>query len=457
MNIKIIALEDRLDKIEELRSSFKKISKFKCVVEFVDSENDLINKVSTNTVLYNMVIIDCLYGSGNDNGLQIIKTLRSSNSEIAIVSISNIGNVELASKSIKAGANDFIVRGEQFHNKVKTLINKIQTIIQLLEKNTQLEEQNRLLIDAEKSRHNIITNSSKMLDIINRIDKICKIPRPVLIRGERGTGKELIAHAIHNAGEYKKPMIVVNCAAFNDNLLESELFGHVKGAFTGADTIKIGKFEQANDSILFLDEIGNMSLAFQQKILRVVEYGTFTPVGGTVDIKTTARVIGATNSDIEDKISKGEFLSDLYDRLTFEEIRIPPLRERKEDINLLALNFLHKFMEEIPSLKGKRLASSAIEALNSYEFSGNIRELKNIIERAAYRDTTNEITPEDIGLLRGNENFDVSGKDFMEKVSNFKKQLIENAMEETGNNQAKAARLLGLGYHQFRHYLKQYS
>jgi len=275
--------------------------------------------------------------------------------------------------------------------------------------------------------------------------------------GERGTGKELVARAIHAvAGDVARPMISVNCAAFPDSLLETELFGHEKGAFTGADDVAHGKFELAAGGTLFLDEIGRMSLPFQQKILRVVEYGTFTRVGGAAEIQVDARIIAATNVDLERKMEAGEFLRDLYDRLSFEVVRVPPLRRREGDVELLARHFFSEFLREIPSLRGKRLSRAALDVLNAYSFPGNVRELKNIIERAVYRDTTNEITPEDIGMLR-RDRLEIEGATFYEKVEGFRRRLILDALEAAGGNQAQAARDVGLSYHQFRYYLKKYA
>jgi transcriptional regulator with GAF, ATPase, and Fis domain len=302
----------------------------------------------------------------------------------------------------------------------------------------------------------ILGESAQMQQLIAQIGRVARIPRPLLIVGERGTGKELVARAIHFAsGRAAGRMVTINCAAIGDTLLESELFGHERGAFTGAERARRGRFEQADGGTLFLDEIGNMPLPFQQKILRVVEYGTFTPVGGDRERKTSARIVAATNADLSGKIKRREFLGDLYDRLAFEVITVPPLRERPEDIEILARRFLEHFAEEIPAFRGKQLANSALKLLRSYPFPGNVRELKNLIERAAYRDTTNEITPEDIGLLPSDEPI-VSGAGFMEQVARFSRRLLKRALAESGGNRAGAARRLGLSYDQFRHYHRKH-
>lgn len=302
----------------------------------------------------------------------------------------------------------------------------------------------------------ILGRSPQMRELIAQIKRVASIPRPLLIIGERGTGKELVARAIHFAsGRPAGRMVTVNCAALGDTLLESELFGHERGSFTGAQRARAGRFEQASGGTLFLDEIGNMPISFQQKILRVVEYGTYTPVGGEKERKTSARIVAATNADLKDKIAQREFLGDLYDRLAFEVITVPPLRDRPEDIEVLAIRFLQQFAEEIPAFRGKRLAESALEQLRAYPFPGNVRELKNKIERAAYRDTTNEITPEDIGLL-SDASILPTGGGFRQQVDRFSRNLLEAALKSSGGNRAEAARRLSLSYDQFRHHYRKH-
>ena len=302
------------------------------------------------------------------------------------------------------------------------------------------------------TRARLLGESPGMRALIEQIVRVALIPRPLLIVGERGTGKELVARAIHYAsGRPATRMVTINCAAVGDTLMESELFGHERGAFTGADRTRRGLFERADGGTLFLDEIGNMPLPFQRKILRVVEYGTFMPVGAERERKTSARIIAATNADLEKQIEKGAFLGDLFDRLAFEVIEVPPLRERPDDVTVLAHRFLDQFAEEIPAFRGKHLAESALEQLRAYPFPGNVRELKNLIERAAYRDTTNEITPEDIGLLPEREVV-AEGGSYSEQVERFSRGLLERALDAAGGNRAEAARRLGLTYDQFRHY-----
>jgi DNA-binding NtrC family response regulator len=417
--------------------------------------DDLLSQAADPSC-HHVVILPERLGAGRPSGLQLIAKLRDAASDLPVVIVAEKGNVESAAQAIAAGATDFLVRGDNLRQRIATLLGKLRGLVAVIDRNRRLDRDNAMLRETLAGRAKIVGRSPAMKKLLEQVQRVAPIPRPVLIVGERGTGKELVARGIHLAcGPASRPMVTVNCAAFGDPLLESELFGHEKGAFTGADTARQGRFEQADGGTLFLDEIANMSLAFQEKILRVVEYGTFTRVGGAEELKTTARIIAATNRNLREAIGEGRFLADLYDRLAFETLEVPPLRHRSGDISVLAQFFLDQLAQEVPRFAGKRLSHAATEALKRHDFPGNVRELKNIIERAAYRDVQSEIAPEDLGLSAREELVPSSGA-FQDRLDAVARRLLSDAMKQSGGNQAQAARDLGLSYHQFRYYLRKY-
>jgi DNA-binding NtrC family response regulator len=374
----------------------------------------------------------------------VIARLRAVDTTLPIVVVAAAADAALAATLTHAGATDLVVLGDRLRDRVRTVLTRLAPMV-------ALREENRRLRSETGGRWALIGSSAEMRGLREQIDRVARIPRPVLLQGERGSGKELVARALHVASHRHGPLVAVNCAALPDALLESELFGHERGAYTGADRRTVGKFEQADDGTLFLDEIGAMSLPFQQKILRVVEYGEFNRVGGTAPVATSARVIGATNADLTARVADGTFLADLYDRLSFEVIRVPPLRERRDDIPALARWFLESFQAEVGTLPRRWLGEGALAALAAWSFPGNVRELKHIVERAAYHPGAPEIGPEELGL--GAAPTGEGG--FEAQVEAFKRQLVRSALDRSGGNQAAAARLLGLTYDQLRWYRKQ--
>ena len=404
-----------------------------------------------------LVIVDEGFRDGETSAFGLVRLLRELHADLPIVLSAERGSVELAAKASAAGVTDLLVRGELLPERVTTLVRKLRILFDVAAKARRLDRENAALQATVRARSAMIGRSPAMQAILDQVRRIARIPRPVLILGERGTGKELIARAIHEqGGDPARPLVCINCAAFSDALLETELFGHERGAFTGADRTKPGKFEEADGGTLFLDEIGHMSAAFQQKILRVVEYGTFMRVGGRRELSTRTRLLAATNVDLAASMAAGRFLSDLYDRLAFDVIRVPALRERPGDIRILAEHYLAEFAREIPAFSGKRLTEDALVALERYSFPGNVRELKNIIERAAYRDDGDHaISAAELGLPASPPAAsEESSLSFDARVQAYRAKLLNDALLASGGNQAAAARALGLTYHKFRHLLR---
>ena len=394
-----------------------------------------------------LLVFDADLGDGPRDGLHFLRELREAHPALPVVVTARAGSVELAAEIVAAGANDLLVRGERLAERVATQVGKIRPLVRTLRANDALRE-------AESARHAIVGKSAPLRRMLEQISKVGPVPRPVLVLGERGSGKELVAEALHRESGRRGAFVAVNCACFSDELLEAELFGHERGAFTGASKSARGKFELADHGTLFLDEIGHMSAAFQRKILRAVEYGAFLRVGGQREQRVDVRIVAATNADLEARVAEGTFLPDLYDRMAFEVIRVPALRDRPGDIEILARHFFLRFMNEVPAFHGKTLSQDALDVLRHYDFPGNVRELRTIIERAVYRDTTAELTAEDIGEL-GRASSRAAGT-FHEQLEALERRLVHEAMDAASGNGAEAARGLGLAYHQLRYYLKKH-
>jgi len=319
--------------------------------------------------------------------------------------------------------------------------------------------------------------SEAFLEFQQSLSRVARVDRPVLIIGERGTGKELAATRLHFlSGRWQNRLVALNCSALTPSLIESELFGYEKGAFTGADRLRRGRFEAADGGTLFLDEIGTIPLEAQAKILRVVEYGTFERVGSSESIEVDVRIVAATNADLPQLVKDGRFKQDLLDRLTFEVLLLPPLRERREDILLLANHFAARMALEIGRDAAPRFSSEAVTALESYSWPGNIRELKNLIERTVYRADSTVINKIDFnpfskvsteGSLSFNAEViepkkeesivDLLDLPMNEAVDELKILLLKKALVSSRYKQKTAARKLGLTYDQFRGLYRKYS
>jgi psp operon transcriptional activator len=317
----------------------------------------------------------------------------------------------------------------------------------------------------------VIGQSETLLDFMEKLSRVAKVDRPVLLIGERGTGKELAVSKLHYLSpRWQGPLVALNCAALAPTLMESELFGHEEGAFTGATRRRKGRFETASGGTLFLDEIGNIPVEVQEKILRVVEYRTFEQVGSSKPIQADVRIIGATNADLPTMTTEGRFKRDLLDRLSFEVLFLPSLRERMGDILLLANHFAARMAFELGRQEVPQFSDEAVTALERYPWPGNVRELKNVVERAVYRSdsalitdivfdpfrpsfeevlTTDTETTEEPTASTKTRPVPIE-KPFSETVLELEIQLLESALKKAQFNQKRAARILGLTYHQFR-------
>ena len=376
------------------------------------------------------------------DGFDIIDYVKKSSPVTEVIVITAYATIQTAVKAIKLGAYDYIAKPMQREE-------IIHTVKKALEKARLIEEINTLKkqFKEENLRNSIIGNSQPMMQVMKLVKEVSGLDIPVLLLGESGTGKDLIARAIHlHSGRREKPFIAINCGALPENLLESELFGHVKGAFTGASVNKKGLFKEADGGTLFLDEIGEMSLSAQAKLLRTVENNEIRPVGGNQTIKVNTRIIFATNSDLNKKVDIKLFRSDLLFRINVFPIKLPPLRERTSDIRLLTQYFLVKYSKQF-SKNIENIADSVYTKLENYQWPGNIRELENIIERAVILAKSDTITDNEIPLgVYENENTPIQSVTINENSSllEIEKETILSKLEINKWNKVDTARALGI-------------
>ena len=345
------------------------------------------------------------------DGLETLKRLREKDPGAIVVMISGHATIQNAVEATQLGAYDILEKPLDTDRMLVTLRNAVGRI--------DLAEENERLKATIESRYEIVGRSFAIRGVIDRIDKLTGSAARVLITGENGTGKELVARALHRQSpRARKPFVEVNCAAIPSELIESELFGHMKGSFTGALQDRIGKFEQADGGTLFLDEIGDMSLAAQAKVLRVLQDGEVTRIGGTKSRKVDVRVLAATNKKVEDEISAGRFREDLFYRLNVVPIHVPPLRERREDIPLLVEHFLLQFARN-DGVAPRGVDSSAIERLGQLDWPGNVRELRNTIERLLILATGPRVVPADVDRLVGARASSTGGLEGLEECKTY--------------------------------------
>jgi len=407
------------------------------------------------------------------NGLELAKKIRSIDAKLPIIFITSLDGSDTAIEAMKLGAYEFITKPLDMQQ-VQDLTEKALEARRIMQRPVTLEQSPDVLVDEGDQ---LVGKSPKMVEVYKQIGRVAAQQVPVLIRGESGTGKELIARAIYQHSHRRDECyLAVNCAALSETLLESELFGHEKGAFTGAERRHIGKFEQCNDGTIFLDEIGDMSPLLQSKTLRLLQEQKFERVGGSKTISTETRLISATNRDLEQMIEDNEFRLDVYHRINTFEIHLPPLRERGEDIDLLVNHFIHQLSKKLDR-KVEGVSPEAMQIIREYSWPGNVRELQSVIRRSMLMATGPVIVPENLSIefdgkvvavpinsangeettdrsqdnsTRGivafvQERIDAGSNDiYAESLAMMESILIRKILSQTSGNQSKAAELLGI-------------
>ncbi|WP_026840411.1 sigma-54-dependent transcriptional regulator [Citrifermentans bremense] len=438
-NIKILVIEDDDSSREALLILLKSIG---FTVKGCSSGQDGLGVLSGEP--FDIVITDLFLP--DLNGIDILTRVKASSPRTEVILVTGYGSAETAVQAMKKGAYDYITKPLNIEE-LRIIIDKALEKGQLVSENVYLKKQLRDKYEFA----NIIGNSQAMQQLFSRMKRIIKTDSTVLILGESGTGKELVAKAIHFNGNRKdKPFIAVNCSAIPENLLESELFGHVKGAFTGAVKEKVGKFEAANYGTIFLDEIGTLPMHLQTKLLRVLQEQELERVGSNKQIKLDVRVVSATNVNLEEEVARGNFREDLFYRLNVIPILIPPLRERIEDILPLTKHFLDKNCRSMqrPIM---HIDKEALEALEAYPWNGNVRELENIIERIVALTEGDVITLRDLpanivkSYVEGTPtSVTPAGIDMVAAINEIEKRMIGEALQLAGGVKARAAVMLNI-------------
>jgi len=390
------------------------------------------------------------------SGLDLLHELKAFDPALPIIVITAYGTVESAVQALRAGAYDYITKPFE-NDEIKLTVAKAFERERLLAENRYLHQE----LEGRYAFSGIVGKSLAMQEVFEISSSVAQSNANVLITGESGTGKELIARSIHFSSPRKeKPFIVLNCAALSEGVLESELFGHERGAFTGATATKKGRFELAHEGTLFIDEVGEMSLTAQVKLLRVLQEHEFERVGGTRTIRSDVRLVAATNKNLEAEVKKGNFREDLFYRLNVVNIELPPLRERREDIEGLARHFLAKYVQETGK-KIQDLAPRTLSCLLAYEWPGNVRELQNAIERAVVLARGEVITPRDLPQgLQGDAQICLElperGGSLPEILEDLERQLIMQTLKREGGSQTRAADALGIKRTTLRYKLEKY-
>jgi two-component system, NtrC family, response regulator PilR len=455
-NPHILVVDDELSMREFLELLFTRVGYRVTVAESGGKAVKLLGKKDFDLML-------CDIRLGDITGLEVLRAAKKKNPQALVIMISAYATAETAVEAMNDGAYDYVPK--PFNNE-----ELLQTVANALALKTL--EHEKKAIDGELKKNlffgKLVGSSSGMVQIYSMVRQVAATPTSIMITGESGTGKELIARAIFDqSNRNDKPFVVINCGGIPETLMESELFGHVKGAFTGAVQDKMGLFEAADTGTVFLDEIGELNLHIQVKLLRVIQERVFKRVGGNEEKSVDIRIISATNKNLVEEVIAGNFREDLFYRLNVIEIRVPPLRERKNDIRALAQHFLDKYSQGMGKAVTK-ISSYAIDMLQKYDFPGNIRELENLMERSVALTNTNILLPDSLALslhkrrwIEGvpEQRFDLDrvsqGVELDSILSDIEKAYLRKALECTTGNKQKAADLLGISFRALRHRLSK--
>ncbi len=448
-NISVLIIDDEESQVESIKS-FLRRRNYNVYTAYNGADG--IKLITENAI--DVVLTD--YRMPGLSGLEVLKKVKEINPDIDVVVITAYGSVQDAVDIMKTGAYDYLTKPID--------LDDLELMLERIKEKRALVSENRLLKEQLMERFkfdSIIYQSKEMEEALSTAARVANSKANVLIRGESGTGKELVARAIHFSSTRKdKPFIAVNIAALSESLLESELFGHEKGSFTGAINQRIGKFEMANGGTLFMDEVGEIPLPLQVKLLRVIQFGEIERVGSQSTINIDVRIIGATHRNLEEMIANNLFREDLYYRLNVVPIWIAPIRKRKTDIPLLIDHFIKKYSEaNKKDVKG--ITKEALDKIIKYDFPGNIRELENIIERGIVLCRSEYLTtkdlPSNIGTISEKSILDPLNLDntFEEKMKTFETEMLNEALKQNNGNQSAAARMMGISERHFRSRLER--
>jgi len=456
MKSRILVVDDEESIREFLEIMLKKENYDVTIAEDGIQAKDILSKKSFDMVISDMQM-------PNMTGLELLKIVKDSYPDIVFMIITAFGTTETAVDAMKMGAYDYVTKPFK--------IDEVRLNIANALKSKNLETEVRILkkeLVKEYSFQNMIGNSAPMHAIFDLVKRVSQAPTNIMVTGESGTGKEVVAKAIHYNGPLKdKPFVTINCGAIPENLMESEMFGHKKGSFTGAISDKVGLFEVADCGTLFLDEVGELPLSIQVKLLRAIQERIIRRVGATEDIKIEVRIIAATNRNLEDMVSKGTFRQDLYYRLNVIGIKMPALRERSEDIPILANHFLKKYNEKLnKEIVG--ISMDAMDILKKYNYPGNVRELENMIERTVALEAGATILPESlpplVNTLSGRKmassneiEIGENGLDLDKVIGQIEKELLIKAIHTAGGTKKRAAKLLRISFRSMRYRIEKYN